>query len=46
MIRQKIEVVVLAMNKDMVDFKPEAWITSYPIPFEFRELVLQRAKTE
>jgi len=46
MIGQKIEVVVLGMNKDMLDFKPEAWITAYPIPFESRELVLQRAKTE
>jgi hypothetical protein len=46
MIRQKIEVVVLGLNKDMLDFKPEAWITSYPIPFESRKLVLQRAKTE
>jgi hypothetical protein len=46
MIRQKIEVVVLGQNKDMLDFKPEAWITAYPIPFESRELVLQRAKTE
>jgi hypothetical protein len=46
MIRQKIEVVVLGLNKDMLDFKPEAWLTAYPIPFESRELVLQRAKTE
>ena len=46
MIGQKIEVVVLGLNKDMLDFKPEAWITAYPIPFESRELVLQRAKTE
>jgi hypothetical protein len=46
MIRQKIEVVVLGLNKDMLDFKPEAWITSYPIPFESRELVLERAKPE
>ena len=46
MIRQKIEVVVLGMNKDMLDFKPEAWIAAYPIPFESRKLVLQRAKTE
>jgi len=46
MIGQKIEVVVLGLNKDMLDFKPEVWITAYPIPFESRELVLQRAKTE
>jgi len=39
-----IEVVVVGMNKEMLDFKPEAWITSYPVPFERRELILKRAE--
>lgn len=42
MVGRKIEVIVLGMNKDMLDFKPEVWITAYPIPFEHRELVLER----
>ena len=46
MIRQKIDVVVLGMNKENLDFRPEAWITAYPVPFESRELVLRRARTE
>ena len=41
---RSIDVVVLGLNKDMLDFKPEAWITAYPIPFEQKELVLRRGR--
>jgi hypothetical protein len=37
---------VFGLNKGMLDFRPEAWITAYPIPYESRELVLRRAKAE
>jgi hypothetical protein len=45
-IGRKIEAVVLGLNKDRLDFKPEVWITSYPIPFESRELVLERVRSD
>ena len=44
MVGRSIDVVVLGLNKDMLDFKPEAWITAYPIPFEQKELVLRRGR--
>jgi hypothetical protein len=42
MVGRKIEVSVLGLNKDLLNLKPEAWITAYPIPFEMKELVLRR----
>ncbi len=38
----KIDAVVLVMKDGISEFKPEVWITSYPIPFEKKELVLTR----
>ena len=42
MVGQNIEIVVLAFNSDAVDLSPSAWITAYPIPYEQKELVLER----
>ena len=42
MVGRKIEVSVLGLNKNLLNLKPEAWITAYPIPFEMKELVLRR----
>ena len=42
MVGKELEVVVLAMDKDNVDFEPSAWITAYPIPMEKKQLVLTR----
>ncbi len=36
----KIDAVVLTMKDGISEFKPEVWITSYPIPFEKKELLL------
>ncbi len=37
---KKIDVVVLIMKDGTNEVKPEAWMTSYPIPFEARTLVV------
>ena len=37
-----VEVVVLGLNSELTDLHPEVWITSYPIPFEEKELILKR----
>jgi hypothetical protein len=42
MIGKTLEVVVLAMDKDNVDFVPSAWITANPIPMVKKQLVLTR----
>ncbi len=34
MVGAKIEAVVLVMKNGISEFKPEVWITAYPIPFE------------
>jgi len=44
MVGRKIEVSVFGLNKDLLDLKPEAWITAYPIPYETKELVLRRVR--
>ncbi len=46
MVGRKIDVVVLGMSAAMLDFKPEVWITAYPVPFESKTLVLERAAGE
>jgi hypothetical protein len=38
MIGAKIDVVVLLMKNGTSEFKPEAWITAYPVPYETRVL--------
>jgi hypothetical protein len=43
MVGRTIEASVLGLNKDLLDLKPEAWITAYPIPYVAKELVLRRA---
>ncbi len=40
MLNKQIEVVVLGLDSKNINFKPEAWITAYPIPFETKELLL------
>ena len=42
MVEKTIDAVVLLMKDGISEFKPEVWITSYPIPFEKKELVLAR----
>lgn len=42
MIGTDLEVVVLAFDKDNLDFKPGAWITANPIPMVKKQLVLTR----
>lgn len=37
----KIDAVVLVMNKGYDEFKPEVWITAYPMPYEKKKLVLK-----
>ncbi len=44
MIGRPLDVVVLGLNKDALEFKPEAWITAYPIPLEGKTLVLRRGR--
>ncbi|NQT81831.1 hypothetical protein HQ563_02320 [bacterium] len=41
---KKIDVVVLGVGNRMKvnTIRPEAWITAYPVPFEMKELVLER----
>jgi hypothetical protein len=36
----KIDAVVLTMKDGISEYKPEVWITTYPIPFEKKELLL------
>lgn len=37
----QIDALVLVMKNGVPEFKPEVWITAYPIPYEKKELVLQ-----
>jgi hypothetical protein len=40
MLGSEIDVVVLGLNPEAADLRPEVWITAYPAPFIERELVL------
>ena len=40
MVGAKIEAVVMVMKDGVAEFKPEVWITAYPIPYEKKELIL------
>lgn len=40
MVGKKIDAVVLGMKNGISEFKPEVWITAYPIPFVKKKLVL------
>ncbi len=42
MVGKTIDAVVLLMKDGISEFKPEVWITTYPLPFEKKELVLTR----
>lgn len=42
MIGAKIETVVLVMKDGVTEFKPEVWITAYPIPYQKQALILYR----
>jgi hypothetical protein len=42
MVGKPIDVVVLVLGDGTNGFRPEAWITAYPIPLESHELVLDR----
>jgi hypothetical protein len=35
-----IDALILVLNNGISEFKPEVWITSYPIPYLKKELVL------
>ena len=37
-----IDVVIMVMKDGVAEFKPEVWITAYPIPYEKKELTLYR----
>lgn len=37
-----IDAVVLVMKDGMAEFKPEVWITAYPIPYEKKELIISQ----
>jgi len=39
---KNIDVVVLVLERGKDQFKPKAYITAYPVPYESRELVLYR----
>ena len=36
----KIDAVVMVMKDGVAEFKPEVWITAYPVPYEKMELIL------
>lgn len=36
----KIDAVVMVMKDGVAEFKPEVWITAYPIPYEKMELIV------
>jgi len=40
MLRSEMDVVVLGLNPDAADLRPEVWITACPAPFVEGELVL------
>ena len=40
MIGARIDAVVMVMKDGVAEFKPEVWLTAYPIPYEKKELVL------
>ena len=42
-IGKKIEVVVLGLKKK-IKISPEVWITTYPVPFEKKELIISEIK--
>jgi len=42
MIGKPLELVVLAHDKDNLDFTPSAWVTAYPVPMVKKQLVLTR----
>lgn len=39
---KKIDIVVLGMKGGKSSFKPEAWLTCYPVPYIQKELILYR----
>jgi hypothetical protein len=39
---KKIDAIVLGLKNGITDFKPEVWITAYPVPFEKKILILRR----
>lgn len=40
-LNKTIEVVVLAMNPQKTDLRPEVWLTAYPAPYETQTLILE-----
>jgi hypothetical protein len=41
MLHKRLEVALYSTNKDLAYIKPELWITTYPLPFAQRRLVLE-----
>jgi hypothetical protein len=38
---KKIEVFVMGYDKDNLDFKPEVWISAYPVPYKEKRMIIQ-----
>lgn len=39
---KSVEVFVMGYDNEKLDFKPEVWISSYPIPFKEKTMIIQR----
>jgi hypothetical protein len=42
MVGAKIDAVVLVLKNGVAEFKPEVWVTAYPMPYEKREILVSR----
>jgi hypothetical protein len=38
---KKIEVFVMGYDNDNLDFKPEVWISAYPVPYKEKRMIIQ-----
>jgi hypothetical protein len=39
---KKIEVFVMAYDKDNTDVRPEVWISAYPVPYMEKQMIIER----
>jgi hypothetical protein len=44
MVGAKIDAVVLVLKNGVSEFKPEVWVTAYPVPYEKIEMILKADK--
>lgn len=42
MINKKIEVFVMAYDKENTDIRPEVWISAYPVPYMEKQMIIER----